>query len=156
MKTFPDFTAPPPSEKISITNTTGLHLPFVPSSLFRLLELVEIHENITFQSVEVVYVDEKNIVEINKEYLDHDYVTDIITFRYDDSDADAIEATLFCCAQRIDEQSREFKVSPVSEFLRVFVHGLIHLAGYDDQSEEEKEVMRNLENKYLELLNPSP
>jgi probable rRNA maturation factor len=155
MTTFPDFPSPADFDKLSVSNTSGLGIPVGEEAFLNLLQIVEKEESVTFRAVELVFVDEKEIVRVNKEYLDHDYVTDIITFRYNENVSDSIEGTLFCCAQRIEEQSKEYNSDKPAEYLRVFVHGLIHLAGHDDQIEEEKKRMTELENRYLELLNNS-
>jgi probable rRNA maturation factor len=150
MKTFPDPPEDLPNEPFSLSNISGITIPAGEESFKKLIRIVENHEDVHFQSVELVFVTEEEILRINREYLGHDYVTDIITFGYNDR-SDTVEATLFCCAPRILEQSREFGTEPSEEFLRVFVHGLIHLAGYDDQSDSNKAAMTRLENKYLEL-----
>jgi probable rRNA maturation factor len=122
--------------------------------LQKLIRRVEDEEGVQFRAVELVYVDEKEITAINTEHLGHDYVTDIITFQYDEDDSgQKIEGTLFCCAPRIEEQSKELGTTAREEFYRVFIHGLLHLAGYNDQTKEEKDRMTQRENHYLELLN---
>ena len=151
MKTFPDTTYLFPGDPFSIHNESGLTIP-VGDSLFRdLVRIVESHEDVRFRRIELVYVDETEILRINREYLDHDFITDILTFSYGEAGED-VEATLFCCAPRIVEQSIEFETDAAEEFLRVFVHGLIHLAGHNDMTEAEKSEMTRLENRYLELL----
>lgn len=152
MKTFPDIPGDINLPALTVTNASGLNLPVDEDQLIKLMSFVEERENVVFKEIEAVYVDEAEIIEINKKYLDHDYVTDIITFRYDEQDNQAIEGTLYCCAPRIIEQSKEFGTDVESEFLRVFIHGLIHLSGYDDKTEEEKSIMTELENYYLEQL----
>lgn len=155
MKNFPDIPDSSADEKLLLNNASGIEVPVKKPSLISLLEIVENDQSVQFSEIELVYVDEEEIIRVNREFLDHDYVTDIITFRYDEeTDNSEIEATLYCCAPRIIEQSNEFKTDTETEFLRVFVHGLIHLAGYNDQTEEEKKRMTTLENRYLELLNP--
>ncbi len=129
-------------------------MPVQELELLKLIEITEKNEQVRFREIELVYVDEDEIVRINHEFLDRDYITDIITFRYDEDDQ-AIEGTLYCCAPRIAEQSAEFKVDPNTEFLRVFVHGLIHLAGHDDQTSDEKKQMTDLEDQYLNALKES-
>jgi rRNA maturation RNase YbeY len=100
-------------------------------------------------------VDEDEIVRINKDHLDRDYVTDIITFRYDEpEDKEQIEGTMFCCAPRITEQAKEFNESPKREFLRIYIHGLLHLIGYEDKSDEQKKLMTGKENTYMDLAGP--
>jgi len=129
-------------------------VPVQEQELLKLLEITEQNESVRFKEIELVYVDEDEIVRINHEFLDRDYITDIITFRYDEDDQ-AIEGTLYCCAPRIAEQSTEFKDDPKTEFLRVFVHGLIHLAGHNDQTPSEKKKMTDLEDQYLNTLKES-
>lgn len=136
---------------IQVFNQVDAPLPFQSKLLTEIAQQVAEHEACSFNFVEVVYVDEAKIIEINKEHLDRDYVTDIISFRYDDSeDNQQIEGTLFCCAPRIKEQAHEFGESQQREFLRIYIHGLLHLMGYEDQSPETKEQMTAQEDFYLD------
>lgn len=137
---------------IQIFNQTNLSIPLEQSFCEAVAKQLADKEECSFNFVEVVYVDEDKIVEINSEHLDRDYVTDIITFRYDDSDLNQdIEGTMFCCAPRIVEQAQEFNESKEREFLRIYIHGLLHLIGYEDQSKEEKEQMTQKEESYLNM-----
>ena len=141
---------------IQIFNTSGIEIPITESDATFILEQIQIHQNCEYDNVELVYVDETEITRINREYLDHDYVTDIITFRLDDGiDNSAIEGTIYCCAQRITEQSSEFNQATKVEFLRVMIHGLIHLVGYNDQTNEEKKEMTHLEDHFLKIYSDS-
>jgi len=153
MTNFPDIPTDP-EKKLIINNESGESVPVQEQELLKLLEITEQNESVRFKEIELVYVDEDEIVRINHEFLDRDYITDIITFRYDEDDQ-AIEGTLYCCAPRIAEQSTEFKDDPKTEFLRVFVHGLIHLAGHNDQTPSEKKKMTDLEDQYLNALKES-
>lgn len=155
MTTFPDIPEPSAGEVLSVYNPSHFEIPVKKPVLKKLLHAIEKEEGVNFSSIELVYVDEDDIVEINQEYLGRDYVTDIISFTYNDPDKPAkngIEGTLYCCAQRIAEQSRELEAELADEFYRIFIHGLLHLAGYDDSAKEEKETMTRLENHYLETL----
>jgi rRNA maturation RNase YbeY len=135
---------------IQIFNQTSHHIPFEQSFCQGIANQLADKEECSFNFVEVVFVDEDKIVEINKKHLNRDYVTDIITFRYDDSqDCQMVEGTMFCCAQRIIEQAREFNEFTEREFQRIFIHGLLHLVGYDDLSAEEKKQMTEKEDFYL-------
>jgi len=153
MTNFPDIPTEP-EKKLIINNESGESVPVQEQELLHLIEITENNEQVRFKEIELVYVDEDEIVRINHEFLDRDYITDIITFRYDE-DNQAVEGTLYCCAPRITEQSAEFKDDPKTEFLRVFVHGLIHLAGHDDQTPDEKKQMTDLEDQYLNALKQS-
>lgn len=137
---------------IQIFNQTSLTIPLTQSYCQEVAEYLSKEEDCNFNFIEVVYVDEDNIVQINREHLDRDYITDIITFRYDDSNQNQdIEGTLFCCAPRIFEQAQELNEATKREFLRIFIHGLLHLTGYDDQSAKQKEEMTQKEEFYLEI-----
>ncbi len=137
---------------IQIFNQTNVSIPLEQSFCEAIAKQLSDKEECSFNFVEIVYVDEDKIVQINSEHLDRDYITDIITFRYDDSDHNKeIEGTMFCCAPRIVEQAKEFNESPEREFLRIYIHGLLHLAGYEDQSPEQKEQMTQKEEFYLEI-----
>lgn len=137
---------------IHIFNQTDLEIPLKESSYNNITSLIADREQCSFNFIEVVYVDEDEIVRINKEHLDRDYITDIISFRYDEDDEHKdIEGTLFCCAPRILEQAEEYGESPEREFLRIFIHGLLHLKGYDDQSIQQKKNMTAKEDTYLDL-----
>lgn len=137
---------------IQVFNQTNHSLP-LEKSIFQDLALsISDRESASFRFIEIVYVDEDLIVRINKEYLDRDYITDIITFRYDESEGKSeIEGTIFCCAPRIAEQAEEFNEPTEREFLRVYIHGLLHLMGYDDQTDEDKKQMRAKEDEYIDL-----
>lgn len=139
-----------PHSPIELFNTSGLELPFKESDAALLLNEITEHQECFFSFVEVVFVDEAEIVRINKEFLSRNYVTDIISFRYDEIETNQeIEGTLYCCAQRIKEQAVELKELEKKEFLRIITHGLLHLVGFDDQTPEEKKEMTRLEDFYL-------
>ena len=152
MTTFPDFPDKSSESVLSDYNPSKFDRPVKKTVLERLLRIIEKEEDVSFSFVEVVYVDEENIIEINKEYLDRDYVTDIISFNYQEDPEKGIEGTLYCCAPRIAEQSREVQSDTEQEFYRIFIHGLLHLTGYDDSTSEEKKTMTQLENQYLEKM----
>ncbi|MBO6621288.1 MAG: rRNA maturation RNase YbeY [Balneola sp.] len=137
---------------LQIFNTTDIDLPCKEIDCRKVFEFVAQHEKVIFELVELAYVDEQEIIRINKEFLKRDYITDIISFRYDEDDSNTkIEGTLYCCLSRIIDQAKEFNQTSEKECLRILIHGLLHLIGYEDQSEAEKEEMTNLENLYLSM-----
>ncbi len=148
----PEGTPESDHQSLQIYNPSGYTLPVRTERLQYLQNEIEKGEKVKFSLLEVVYVSEDEILRINKKHLDKDYITDIITFRYDEENPESIEATLYCCAPRIAEQSAEFSTPQGQEFYRVFIHGLLHLAGYNDQSTIEKKKMTELENHYLGLV----
>lgn len=141
---------------VQIFNISGISIPIKESDAIFISKLVQAHQKCEFELIELVFVDEQEITRINNTYLNHDYVTDIITFRLDDGiDNSAIEGTIYCCAQRISEQASEFNQTQKDEFLRVMIHGFIHLIGYSDQTPEEKKTMTTLEDYFLDLFKKS-
>ncbi len=143
----------------TINNESGYDIPITQAAVSEFCTLVSRNEGCKFGLIEVVFVDENAILDINREYLSHDYVTDIITFPYQDTpnpgvsvserDAQPLEGTLFCCAQRIAEQASDLGEVTENEFRRVLIHGLLHLTGYKDKTDAERMSMRERENFYL-------
>ena len=96
-----------------------------------------------------LFCDDEEILRVNREFLHHDYYTDIITFDY--SRKDKAGGDIFISLDTVKSNSEDLKVSFHSEILRVIVHGLLHLCGIDDKAPGEREVMEKEENKALSL-----
>lgn len=107
-----------------------------------------ISENFNIGDITIVFCVDDYLLEINKTYLDHDYYTDIITFDY--SDGIIMSGDLFISVDRVVENSKAFHVSFIQELSRVIYHGVLHLCGYKDKTDEDVLVMREKENYYLE------
>lgn len=101
-------------------------------------------------SITVVLGTDDWLLEQNKLYLNHDYYTDIITFDY--SEGSIISGDLLISIDRVYDNASIYNVSRETELNRVIVHGLLHLLGYKDESEEELKLMREKEDYYLSLL----
>lgn len=138
---------------IRFFNESGIDIPIETSTIKKSVESVFSAENKSFTELEIVYVSEQKIIEINQLHLGKDYITDIITYHYQDFDNEPIDGTIFCCSQRIFEQAQELNIDSTDEFKRVLIHGLLHLCGYNDKSESERQIMTSKENEYLSLLN---
>ena len=85
------------------------------------------------------------------QYLQHDNYTDILTFDTSD-EQNEISGDIFVSIERVKENARTFKVLFNTELYRVMVHGILHLLGYNDKTQEEKELMKSKEDYYLSLL----
>ena len=97
-----------------------------------------------------VFCDDNYILKINKEFLDHDTYTDIITFDY--SVGNEIISEIYVSTDRVEENAKKYKQTFENEIHRVMIHGVLHLCGYNDKLAEEKQIMRDKENHYLSLL----
>lgn len=97
-----------------------------------------------------IFCSDEYLLEINKQYLDHDYFTDIITF--DNSEEDKqLEGDIYISVDRVRDNAETFHTDFDSEMRRVLIHGLLHLVGYEDSSEALKTAMRAKEDEYLRL-----
>lgn len=99
-------------------------------------------------SLNFIFCHDTYLHKINLEYLDHDTLTDIITFPYT-AEGEPIEGDIYISIDRIKENATKFKVPFLKELKRVIIHGVLHLCGYGDKSEEEQKIMRAKENFYL-------
>lgn len=100
-------------------------------------------------AVNYIFCSDKHLLSINKQYLDHDYFTDVITFQYDTEDG--VAGDIFISYDRIKDNAKEFKQSVSNELHRVMAHGLLHLLGYKDKNAEQQKVMKSKEDFCLSL-----
>lgn len=100
--------------------------------------------------ISVILCSDEYLLEMNRQHLNHDYYTDVITFDY--SEVNLISGDLFISVDRVKENSFDFNVSFSKELLRVIVHGVLHLLGFKDKSEDEIVLMRSKENFYLDSI----
>jgi len=115
-----------------------------------------IHDVITSAKKEVgtinfIFTSEDEILRINKEFLKHNFFTDIITFPY--NEMDFISADLYISVPTVIHNAKKFNQTFENELNRVMVHGVLHLIGFDDKIEKDQIVMREQENFWLSKLN---
>ncbi|MBL4594053.1 MAG: rRNA maturation RNase YbeY [Flavobacteriales bacterium] len=97
-----------------------------------------------------IFCSDEYLHKMNLEHLKHDTFTDIITFNY--CVDDIINSDIFISVDRVKENSEAYKTTFQNELSRVIIHGILHLIGYDDKNDSDKEVMRTKEDFYLSLL----
>ncbi|HIZ04763.1 MAG TPA: rRNA maturation RNase YbeY [Candidatus Phocaeicola gallistercoris] len=97
-----------------------------------------------------IFCSDEKILEVNRQYLQHDYYTDIITFDY--TEGNRISGDLFISLDTVRTNAEQFKASYDNELHRVIIHGILHLCGIDDKGPGEREIMETAENKALALL----
>jgi rRNA maturation RNase YbeY len=101
--------------------------------------------------INYIICDDDYLLELNQKFLDRDTLTDVIAFDYSESDKE-VSGDVFISLERTRENASNYKQSPENELLRVIVHGMLHLCGYEDKSSSQKEQMTRKEDKYLSLL----
>jgi rRNA maturation RNase YbeY len=99
--------------------------------------------------VGIILLNNKKIKKINKEFLSHDYITDVISFRLED---EPLEGEVYISVEKAEEQAKDYGVSLMNEILRLVAHGVLHLVGYDDDTPEKRNEMHQLENLYIASL----
>ncbi|ASW75339.1 rRNA maturation factor [Chryseobacterium piperi] len=111
------------------------------------LEDLILSEGKKLGEINYIFCDDEYLLKINQEYLQHDYYTDIITFDY--VKGKTISAEIFVSLQRISDNASTLSKNYEEELRRVLAHGILHLCGYKDKTEDEEEEMRNKEDFYL-------
>ena len=100
--------------------------------------------------ISYLFCDDEKILEVNREYLNHDFYTDIITFDY--SEDDIISGDIIISLQMVELNSQMYKTEYLEELHRVIIHGILHLCGVKDSTLEEETLMRKAEDNALEML----
>lgn len=108
-------------------------------------------EGKAFVEVNYIFCSDERLREMNVEFLNHDYYTDVITFPYAEK---AVHGDVFISSERVADNAQTLGVSFEHELCRVLVHGVLHLAGYLDKTEESERVMREREDFYLKRIFP--
>lgn len=102
-------------------------------------------------SINYIFCSEAEILSINKQFLNHNYYTDIITFPYPEQNI--ISADIYISVPTVKYNAEKFNQTFAQELNRVMIHGVLHLIGYNDLTEGEKKEMRKAENQSLKVLN---
>ncbi len=102
------------------------------------------------REINLIFTSDEYLLEMNKEHLGHEYYTDIITFNY--NEGIKISGDLFISVERVKENATHYDVDFLQELRRVVAHGVLHLIGFNDKSEEEEREMRLREEEALNLI----
>jgi rRNA maturation RNase YbeY len=136
-------------QEIMFHNTAGLS--FKNRKLLKTFLIQQARrEGKVIQSLVYVFSTKREIVNINKQFLSHDYPTDIITFDLSNPPKKIISAEIYICADVIKKNAKEYGTTWTSELHRVIFHGLLHLCGYNDKTVSQQNKMREKENEWLE------
>lgn len=136
------------SNIIHIFNTTEkryLPLKKIKAVADKILEDYKIIDS----EISIIFLNDFEIQKINAQFLNHDFTTDVISFNYNE---EQLEGEIYISVDTAELQAKEYKVSLTNEVLRLSIHGILHLLGYEDHTVENKEKMHNLEEKYLTII----
>lgn len=115
------------------------------------IKLVITEEGYALAGIQIIFCTDEKLLAINRQYLDHDTLTDVITFNYND-EFDGVAGDIFISYERVVENARDFGISVPNELHRVIIHGVLHLLGFDDGTTADILKIREKENYYLTLL----
>jgi len=113
------------------------------------LSAVILSENKKEGEINYIFCDDDYLLEINQQYLDHDTLTDIISFDY--SVGNEINGDIFVSVERVKENASDYNVTFQEEIQRVLVHGILHYCGYKDKTESDELVMRTKEEEKMKM-----
>ncbi|GAA4761370.1 MULTISPECIES: rRNA maturation RNase YbeY [Flavobacterium] len=113
------------------------------------IENVVKSEGKTLGELSYIFCDDEYLLEINQQYLDHDTLTDIISFDY--TEGDIISGDIFISVERVKDNALDFNVSFEDELKRVIIHGVLHYCGYKDKSESDELLMRSKEEEKIKM-----
>jgi probable rRNA maturation factor len=112
-------------------------------------------EKVVFNSVAYIFCIDEFLLKLNQQYLQHDTLTDILTFRLSGTSLPVV-SEIYVSLERVKENASMLNVSFLSELYRVMIHGILHLCGYEDSTDQEKKTMRSKEDFYLsQIINVS-
>lgn len=106
-------------------------------------------EGYTLENLNFVFCNDKKLLQMNKEYLQHNYFTDIITFD-NSTEKKTVEGDIFISVDMVMTNSKKFKTTFQDELHRVMIHGVLHLLGYSDKNPKAQAAMRKMEDMWLE------
>ena len=137
------------TDKIQIV-CEGVELPLIDlSKIANWIEQVAKSHDRIVGPLTYIFCDDEKIIEVNRQFLQHDYYTDIITFDY--SRGKRISGDMFISLDTVASNAEMLGVSYDAELHRVIIHGVLHLCGIDDKGEGEREIMEGFENEALAL-----
>ncbi len=116
-------------------------------NVFTKIEILISNENKSDGELSFIFCSDNYLLEMNKNYLNHDYYTDVITFDYCENDI--VSGDIFISIDRIKENAKIYKTTFQNELHRIMIHGVLHLVGYSDKTDKEQKQMREKENFYL-------
>ncbi len=114
------------------------------------IEKIFSKNNAHYKVINYIFCDDEYLLDVNRQYLNHDYYTDIISFPYAEH-PQPVEGDIFISIERVKENSEENQTPFENELKRVMAHGILHFLGYKDKSEEEQHIMRAKEEEMITL-----
>jgi len=117
-------------------------------AVHKLISSLKSEFNLAISSLSISFINSEELRDINKEYLNHDYETDIITFNYSKKPKE-IDGEILVSYEEAKRNAKIFNVTYGKELSRLVIHGMLHLLNFDDNNKENKKIMKRMENKLI-------
>ena len=117
-------------------------------AIHKLISSLKKEFNLTISFLSISFINSARLRDVNKEYLKHDYETDVITFNYSKKIKE-IDGEILISFEEADRNSKKYKVTYGKELCRLVIHGMLHLLNFDDNNKENKKIMKRMENKLI-------
>lgn len=137
-------------DKVNIEIFTHEEFRINKKKLLSIVKILLKNLNKKFESVEISFLKDEDVFKMNKNFLNHDVLTDILTFPY--SEKEPYSTEIIISFERAKENAKKYKVKYEEEILRLIAHGLLHTIGFNDFTKSEKLKMRREENKLLDSI----
>lgn len=138
-------------KKIHLYNTEDIKNPFPKEKKFVVSWIQEsiIKRGFKIKSLAIIFCSDEYLLEMNIKHLNHDYYTDVITFDNSEPSSNIIDGEIYISLDRVKDNSATFDEPLKKEVLRIIAHGVLHLLGHTDKTEEERKAMTEEENNLL-------
>ena len=121
-------------------------------AIHKLISSLKKEFNLTISFLSISFINSAKLRNVNKEYLKHDYETDVITFNYSKKIKE-IDGEILISFEEADRNSKKYKVTYGKELCRLVIHGMLHLLNFDDKDTKSKKIMKQMENELINRYN---
>lgn len=136
--------------RMILFSTNHPHLRLPSKEVFRAVKTIYKNEDKNIPVISVVCTNDRSIRTMNREFLAHDYSTDVIAFPLGNDDG--VEAEIYINLDAARSQAKKYHVTYTQEARRLLIHGILHILGYDDSTVQKKKKMTGREEYYIEIL----
>ena len=135
---------------LQIINQKFINYKLDTLKISKIVDNIFTNEKKLYQSISIILEDDIFLKNLKNQYFNQDVYTDVISFNLEES-GQPIDGEIYISLPRVNDNSSSYSDNFNIEFKRIIIHGLLHLVGYDDHTDKEKERMTNLENEYIKL-----